>query len=97
MGEQDLKQQMAPIRDTIARTREKIDKIERLLVMATEAEEMEWLDAAEGAVEKARRMLAELSGNAGELPKPSPGPRLIAGMNELRDRAKSGEFRKEAP
>lgn len=73
----DLAKQMAPIRDTIARTREKVEQIERLLVTATEAERMEFTSAAEGAVEQARRLLAELNGNAGELPKPTPAsPKL---------------------
>ena len=73
----DLAKQMAPIRDAIARTREKVDQIERLLVTATEAERMEFTSAAECAVEQARRLLAELNGKAGELPKPTPAsPKL---------------------
>ena len=93
----DLAKMMAPIRDSIARTREKMEQIERLMVTATEADKLDCTSAAECAVERARRMLAELNGKAAELPKPSPGPRLIAGMNKLIDRVKSGEFRKEAP
>jgi len=60
----DLAKQMAPIRDTIARTREKMEQIERLLVTATEAERMEFTSAAEGAVEQARRLLADLNKEA---------------------------------
>lgn len=68
----DLAKQMAPIRDSIARTLATIHEVERLLITATEAERMEFTSAAEGAVEKARRLLADLNGKAAELPKPTP-------------------------
>lgn len=64
----DLAKMMSPIRDTIARTREKMEQIERLLITATEADKLDCTSAAECAVEQARRMLEELSGDAGELP-----------------------------